>query len=334
MKIIGFGDYLMHFSPFGNERFMQAESMRLSFTGAEANVCAALSLWGEDVFFVTRLPDNALAEKGLMFLRSFGINTRYVARGGKRMGLYFLENGASVRPSQVIYDRMDSGFTEAEPRDFDISSVLDGAEALYLTGITPALSEKLMNLTEIFCKEAKRRNMRVIFDVNFRPTLITAEKAGDHLRRLAPYITHLIGNEEHLKMLLGVKSAFGENEKEERLRSIAEQAKYLLGIPHVAVTVRRTLSASDAITYAAYLSEDAFAVSPEYHTHIVDRVGSGDAFSAGLIYGLSKEFSVQDTVDFASASCAIKHTVTNDINFTSADEIAKLMKNGSSDVRR
>ena len=334
VKIIGFGDYLMHFSPFGNERFMQAESMRLSFTGAEANVCAALSLWGEDVWFVTRLPDNALAEKGLMFLRSLGINTRHIARGGKRMGLYFLENGASVRPSQVIYDRMDSGFTESSLCDFDISGILSGADALYLTGITPALSDNLMDLTEAFCKAAKERNMRVIFDVNFRPTLLTAEKAGENLRRLAPYLTHLIGNEEHLKMLLGVQSAFGENEREERLRSIAEQTRYLLGISHIAVTVRRTLSASDAVTYAAYLSGDAFAVSPEYHTHVVDRVGSGDAFSAGLIYGLAKEFSVRDTVGFAAASCAIKHTVTNDINFAFADEIAKLMKNGASDVRR
>ena len=248
MKIIGLGDYMIHFSPFGNERFMQADAMRMSFTGAEANVCAALALWGEDVSFVTRVPGNALSEKGLMFLRSFGIDTRYIVRGGKRMGLYFLENGASVRPSQVIYDRMDSGFTEAKKEDFDIPSILDGADAFYLTGITPALSENLMDCVLAFCKEAKKRNIRVVFDVNFRPTLLSADKAGENLRRLAPFITHLIGNEEHLKMLLGIESAFGEDSRKHRLRDIATQARTILGIPYIAVTVRRTLSASDALT--------------------------------------------------------------------------------------
>ena len=334
MKIIGLGDYMIHFSPFGNERFMQADAMRMSFTGAEANVCAALALWGEDVSFVTRVPENALSEKGLMFLRSFGIDTRYIVRGGKRMGLYFLENGASVRPSQVIYDRMDSGFTEAQKEDFDIPSILDGADAFYLTGITPALSENLMDCVLAFCKEAKKRNIRVVFDVNFRPTLLSADKAGENLRKLAPFITHLIGNEEHLKMLLGIESAFGEDSRKHRLRDIATQARTILGIPYIAVTVRRTLSASDALTYAAFLCGEEFAVSPEYHTHVVDRVGSGDAFSAGLIYGLAKGYTVTDTVGFASASCALKHTVMNDINFSDPDEIGKLMKNGASDVRR
>ena len=334
MKIIGFGDYLIHFSPFGNERFAQADCMRMSFTGAEANVCAALSLWGEDVSFVTRVPKNALAEKGMMFLRSFGIDTRHVARGGKRMGLYFLENGASVRPSQVIYDRADSGFTEACETDFDIPSILNGADVFYLTGITPALSENLKMCALAFCKEARSRGIRVVFDVNFRPTLLTVSQAEDDLRLFAPYITHLIGNEEHLKMLLGVRSEFGEDFPKERLLDIAGKTRVLLGIPNIAVTVRRTLSASDAVTYASFLSGERFAVSPEYRTHVVDRVGSGDAFSAGLIYGLVRGFSVSDTVGFAAASCAIKHTVSNDINFAYADEIEKLMKNGASDVRR
>ena len=188
MKIVGFGDYLIHFSPFGNERFMQADSMRMSFTGAEMNVCAALSLWGEAVSFITRLPRNALSEKGIMFLRSFGMDTCHIARGGKRMGLYFLENGASVRPSQVIYDRMDSGFTEAGKEDFDIPSILDGTDAFYLTGITPALSENLMDCALAFCKEAKKRILFVVYDVNFRPTLSSEEKAGGFLKKLAPLL--------------------------------------------------------------------------------------------------------------------------------------------------
>ena len=135
-------------------------------------------------------------------------------------------------------------------------------------------------------------------------------------------------------MLLGIESAFGEDSRKHRLRDIATQARTILGIPYIAVTVRRTLSASDALTYAAFLCGEEFAVSPKYHTHVVDRVGSGDAFSAGLIYGLAKGYTVTDTVGFAAASCAIKHTITNDINFSDPDEIGKLMKNGASDVRR
>ena len=334
MRITGFGDFLIHLSPMANERFMQAETMRMSFTGAEANTCAALSLWGENVSFVTRLPEHPLAQKGVMALKSFGINTQHIAWGGKRMGLYFLENGASVRPSQVIYDRMDSGFTESSIKDFDIEAILSQTDTLYLTGITPALSEGLMDTSLTLCQEAHKHGIDITYDINFRPTLLSAKEAGINLKKLAPYITTLIGNEEHIKMLLDITSEFGENDREKRLLDIINQAREILSIPQIAVTVRRTLSASDSIIYAAFFDGKHFAVSPEYRLHVVDRVGSGDAFSSGLLYAKAKDFSVSDTVCFAAAACAMKHTITNDINFATVDEITKLMNFGTSDVRR
>lgn len=334
MRVTGFGDFLIHFSPMGDERFLQADAMQLSFTGAEANVCAALSMWGLDVSFVTRLPEHPLAKKGIMFLNSLGINTRHIARGGKRMGLYFLEKGASVRSAQVIYDRMDSGITEAVPSDFDIDAILEDTDLLYLTGITPALTENLADCALALCKAAKERGIEVVFDVNYRPTLSAPEQAGLVLRKLAPYITLLIGNEEHLKMLLGVNSEYGEDEREKRLSDLANQTRDLLKIEKIAVTVRRTPSASDAIIYAAYSDGRDFAVSPEHRIHVVDRVGSGDAFSAGLVYALSEGWSAEEAVGFAAASNAFKHTILSDINYAAVDEILRVMKQAGFDVKR
>jgi 2-dehydro-3-deoxygluconokinase len=287
-----------------------------------------------DVAFVSKLPTHEIGQAAVNSLRKFGVDTTKIVRGGERVGIYYCEKGASQRPSKVIYDRAYSSIAMAKKDDFDWNKIFEGVEWFHFTGITPALSDEVAEICLAACKEAKKRNIYVVYDVNFRPTLLSAEKAGEFLKKFAPFITHLIGNEEHLKMILGIKSEFGEDSRERRLRDIAEQTRTLLGIPDIAVTVRRTLSASDAVTYAAFLSGESFAVSPEYHTHVVDRVGSGDAFSAGLIYGLTKGYSVTDTVGFAAASCAIKHTITNDINFSDPDEIGKLMKNGAPDVRR
>lgn len=334
MRITGFGDYLIHFSPQGDERFLQADSMKLSYTGAEANVCAALALWGMDVSFVTRLPDHPLARKGIMFLDSLGINTRHIAHGGSRMGLYFLEKGASVRSAQVIYDRMGTGITEAVPSDFDIEAIMEDTDLLYLTGITPALTENLFQCALALCKAAKERGVKVALDINYRPTLSTAEQAGVVLRTLAPYITCLIGNEEHLKMLLGVKSEYGEEAREARLSDIAAQTRALLGVEQIAVTVRRTPSASDAIVYAAFSDGVDFAVSAEHRIHVVDRVGSGDAFSAGLLYALAQGWNTAEAVGFAAASNAMKHTILSDINYATVDEILRVMKQSGFDVKR
>lgn len=334
MKITGFGDYLIHFSPPGDERFLQTDSMRMSFTGAEMNVCAALSMWGEEASFVTRLPENPLAKRSMMFLASLGIDTRFIARGGKRMGLYFLEKGASVRSSQVIYDRMDSGFTQAEADDFDIDGILENTDMLYLTGITPALSASLFDCCMTLCRQAHERGIGVAFDINYRPALSSPQEAGEVLKALAPYITCLIGNEEHLKMLLGISTDFGEDEREKRLKDIVNQTRAVLGIEKIAVTVRRTPSASDAIVYAAYSDGKDFCVSDEHHIHVVDRVGSGDAFSAGLLYALAHDYEPQRAIGFAAASNAIKHTILSDINFASVDEVERVRAQAGFDVKR
>ncbi|MBR5307855.1 MAG: sugar kinase [Clostridia bacterium] len=334
MKTVGFGDFLIHFSPIGDERFAQSEYMQMSFTGAEANVCAALSYWGEQTKFVTRLPEHALAKKGVSFLRSFGIDTENISYGDGRMGVYYLENGRFLRSSSVIYDRDGSVFTASGYDDYDWDAIFNDADVFYVSGITPALSESLFETVKRAMAEAKSRSIRVFFDINYRPKLATPIEYYDIIKELLPYISYLIGNEEHLKMIFGISSEYGENEPERRLSDIIAKVREKTEIEHIAVTVRRTISASEALVYAAFSSGKDFAISPQIRTGVVDRVGSGDAFSAGLIYATVNGYCIDKAIRFASASGALKHTVTKDINFASVEEIQDIMNQAVNDVRR
>ena len=334
MKITGFGDYLIHFSPIHDERFMQTDYMHMTFTGAEANVCAALAFWGEDTGFVTRLPKHLLSRRSVAFLTGCGVDMGYVAYGDGRMGTYYLEKGQSLRSSVVIYDRVPSAFTESRYEDYDWSAILDHTDILYLCGITPSLSANLLEICRQILPEARKRNISVFYDVNYRPALGTPEQAGEILRALSPYITHLIGNEEHLKMLLGVRSRFPEEQPAQRLRDLTEQVRSITGIQRIAITVRRTITASQTVIFASYSEHDTFSLSPEYRIQVVDRVGSGDAFSAGLVYAVVHGYPTEKAVRFAAASNAMKHTIADDINFASVEEIENLMQQQGFDVRR
>lgn len=334
MKVVGFGDYMIHFSPIMDERFMQSRLMQMSFTGAEANVCAALGLWGEKTQLITRLPDHELAQSGISFLKSLSVGTEHIAFGPGRMGTYYLEKGSGVRPSVVIYDRVPSAFTESSYADYDWDAIFRDADFLYVTGITPALSDSLMDATEQAMREAHKRGIRIVFDINYRPKLLSVEKAGANFDRLRPYISYLIGNEEHCKLLLQLSSRYGEDQPEKRLQDMTGQVSKATGIPNAAVTVRRTPSASKAVFYAGYTDGKEFAMSPQYHLQVVDRVGSGDAFSAGFLYGVIHGKSVADTVCFAAAACAMKHEIVSDINFSTVKEIEALKESTGFDVRR
>ena len=334
MKIVGFGDYLIHFSPVGDERFIQTDLMQMSFTGAEANVCACLSLWGEKTEFVTRLPQHFLAQKGIAFLKSLGVITDNIPKCDLRMGTYFLENGRSLRPSYVIYDRNDSAFTTSNYADYDWDNILKSAKIIYLSGITPSLSDSLFKCCLELLKQARRKNIDVFFDVNYRPSLCSCEKSKEIIDKLLPYITYLIGNEEHFKMIFGISSLHGEDEPKKRLFDVISKIKEYTKINNIAVTVRRTISSSETVIYAAYMQEKIFSVSPQRIIQVIDRVGSGDAFAAGLIYATVNGYSTEDCVKFASASSAFKHTVTKDINFATVEEIKNLITKQGHDVRR
>ena len=332
MKIVGFGDFLIHFSPMEHQRFFQADLMRMSFTGAEANVCAALSFWGEDVQFVTKIPNHMLAQKGIMFLNSLGVKTDYVQTGSGRMGIYFLESGFSIRPSSVIYDRLHTVFTECHYEDYDWTTILKDADAFYLSGITPSLSDPLLQCCKKILEHAKRNSIPVFYDVNLRPAICDIEKSRIVFAELSPYITHLIGNEEHLKQLLAINTSLTEDPS--RLYDVTKLIQKTTAISNIAVTVRRTLSANKAIVYASYYNGTDFAISAQQNCDVVDRVGSGDAFSAGIVYSVLHNTSVRDTVELSTISCALKHTINNDINFSTIQEINHMMQNQTYDVKR
>lgn len=332
-KIVCFGDYLMHLSPIGNERFIQANTLNLSFTGAEANVCAALSFWGEETEFVTALPPHDIATHGVSFIKGLGTDASHILRKEGRMGTYFLENGTSLRPSKVIYDRTGSVFCNAKFEEYAWDEILENADILYLSGITPCICDNLFDCTLKLCKLAKEKGIKIFYDVNFRSALCEPKKAGEILLTLAPFIDTLICNEEHLKALLKVNSDLGEENTKERLFELTQKAIEITKIKNLAITVRRTHSASDATVYASLFFNNEFSISNHYSVHITDRVGSGDAFSAGLIYAIRHGFCIYNAVNFATASNAIKHTILNDINFAHVEEILNLTKNNF-DVKR
>jgi len=334
MTVVGFGDFLIHFSPIMGERFAQSKLVEMSFTGAEANVCCALGLWGVRTKFVTRLPDNMLARSGVSFLKGAAVNTDSIEYGEGRMGTYYLEKGHGLRPSVVVYDRAGSVFCGSRFEDYNWNSIFEDAYCLYVSGITPALSEELFDCVLAAVKVAREKGIRVYYDVNYRAKLLSIERAAEIFNTLSPYITNLIGNEEHLKAILDINTSLGDGRIRERLTYITSQVSEKTGIPNIAVTVRRTLSADHTMFYASYFDGKDLELSPVYDLYPLDRVGSGDAFSAGLLYSDLKKYSASESVRFAAAACAMKHEISNDVNFASVDEIRSVMENKGLDVAR
>ena len=334
MKIVGFGDFLIHFSPIMSERFAQSRFVKMSFTGAEANVCSALGIWGEKTSFVTKLPCNILAESGVAFLKSLSVDVEHVKYGEGRMGTYYLEKGHGLRSSVVVYDRAHSVFCESKFEDYDWDDIFKDAQALYVTGITPALSEGLFEATLEAVKTAREKGLQVYYDVNYRAALLSMERAAQIFEALSPYITNLIGNEEHIKGILGFKTELAEDKIEERLCEVTKAVAEKTKIKNIAITARRTISADHTVFCASYYDGESFATSQRYEIRPLDRVGSGDAFSAGLVYSDIHGCSVEESVAFAAASCAMKHEISDDINFASVKEIRALVEKQGFDVKR
>ena len=336
IKAAALGEIMLRLSPPGAGRFLQADSYDVNFGGAEANVMLALASWGIPSAFVTRLPAHDVGQSAMNFLRRYGVDTSFISRGGDRVGIYYLENAASLRASRVIYDRAGSAFALSSPADYDWDAVFDAMDAsaayFHFSGITPALSERTAEMTLCAVREAKKRGIRVSCDVNYRAKLWSEEKAGETMSALLPYCDLVIANEEQVKNLFGVSA--GESENDAIDLSLTEKtarlfmAKY--SIKNAALTVRRTVNASENLFTAVAVSEKdssyESARAPVYDIPITDRVGSGDAFAAGLIYSLINGRSMSDAVSFAAAACALKHSVPGDAAVISADEVES-MKN-------
>jgi 2-dehydro-3-deoxygluconokinase len=333
-KVVGFGDLLVHLSPPGYQRFPQASSFEVGYTGAEANVLVFLAINGVQTEFVTRLPENAIAECALMHLKKYGVGVRHVVFGGDRIGTYFLEKGASQRPSRLVYDRKFTSFATSQLDDFDWNTIFAGATHFHFTGITPALSPALPKICARACAEAQKRGIFVSLDLNYRSLLWDLETASLAMRALLPDVDLLICGREDSEKLLGVapklRDLTGDAVDRDAYAEAAVELSRRYGCPEVAFTLRESLTASDnGWSGLLYTGGNAYC-SREYRIHIVDRVGGGDAFTAGLLFADTQGYDPQHTVEFAAAAGCLKHTIEQDFNLSTAAEIEQLAAGESS----
>jgi 2-dehydro-3-deoxygluconokinase len=341
MKYVTFGEIMMRLNPEGYRRFVQADRFEASYAGGEANVAVSLANYGLDAAFVTKLPENPLGEAARNAVRHFGVDTAGIAWGGPRLGLYFVEKGASQRASKVVYDRAGSSIALAKRGDFDWSKLLKGAKWFHFTGITPALGGDLPEICLDALKVCKARKITVSCDLNYRAKLWSREEAGRVMAKLVPYVDVLIANEADAADVFGIKAAgtdvdSGKLDKQGYV-SVAEQLAKRFGCKKVAITLRTSISAFDNL-WAGMLydskSKKAF-FSTEYAVHIVDRVGGGDSFGGGLIYALSTGRKDQAAIDFAVAASCLKHSIEQDFNLVTVKEVEALAAgNASGRVQR
>ncbi|MBR0462959.1 MAG: sugar kinase [Clostridia bacterium] len=339
--IVCFGEVMMRLAPPGYLRLGQTDTLGMTFGGAECNVSVSLANYGQNVRYVTRLPDNPLTDAFEAQLRGFGVDISHIVRGGDRMGIYFVEKGASMRPSKVIYDRKYSSIAGVKPGDIDWDSVFDGAQWFHWTGITPALSDSAAEVTLEACKKAKEKGLTVSCDLNYRKKLWTREKARKVMSELVTYVDVMIANEEDSKDVFGIEAEGSDIESgklsETGYRDLARKLSSTFGAKKVAFTLRESISANDnnwsALLYDA--ASDTAVRSRQYAIRIVDRVGGGDSFGGGLIYGMINGMNDADAVNFAAAASALKHTIEGDFNRVTLDEVMALMDgSGSGRVQR
>ncbi|WP_100064944.1 sugar kinase [Miniphocaeibacter massiliensis] len=328
-KIVTLGEIMLRLSTPGYKRFVQSESFDVNYGGGEANVAVSLANYGHDAYFASKLPNNPIGQAAINSLRRYGVHTDYIARGGNRVGIYFLETGASMRPSKVVYDRANSSISEATINDFNFNEIFKGAKWFHFSGITPALSEEAAILTEAACKAAKANGVTVSVDLNYRKNLWSPEEAQKVMTNLMQYVDVCIGNEEDAELTLGFKPGdtnvtTGELELS-GYQNIFKQMIDKFGFKLVVSSLRESYSASDNGWSACAYDGNEFYRTKRYDVRIVDRVGGGDSFASGTIHGLLEGKNFKDALEFGVAASALKHTINGDFNLVTADEVETLV---------
>ena len=333
-KIVTLGEIMLRLSPPGAIRFVQADRFTAIYGGGEANVAVSLANWGHDAYFVTKLPNNELGEAALSALRERGVSTSHIARGGARLGIYFLEAGIGMRPSKVIYDRSGSAISEAQPSDFDFDAIFKDAKWFHWSGITPAISPRAAALTKAALVHAKKQGVTVSVDLNYRQKLWTPQEAQAVMRDLMTYVDVCIGNEEDAEKTLGFKpkhtNVASGNLVIDDYKAIFQSIQAEFGFQLIATTLRESYSTTKNGWQALLYDGHDFYESKRYVIDpILDRVGGGDAFSAGLIHGLlTREKAL--ALEFAVAASALKHTIYGDFNLVNEKEVDSLVSGDQS----
>lgn len=326
---------MLRLSTPSQERFVQAQQFDINYGGGEANVAVSLANFGDESYFVSKVPSSEIGQCAIDELRKYGVDTRFVVRGGERLGIYFLETGASMRASKVIYDRAHSSISEAEVSDFDFDSIFKDVSWFHFTGITPALGKKAQDLVLASLKAAKAHHVTVSCDLNFRAKLWTSEEARLYMNSYMPYVDYVIGNEEDADKCLGFKPEGSDVEKGklsiEGYKRMFEAMIEKYHFKGAACSLRESFSATHNGWSGLLYKDGEFFQSKHYDIDpIIDRVGGGDAFASGLIYGLLHLSNGQEAIDFAVASSALKHTIPGDFSHFSAQEVSALMNGDAS----
>lgn len=332
MRVITFGEIMMRLSPPGYQRFVQARSFDVVYGGGEANVAATLAQFGIPVDYITRLPANELGDACIAYLRQYGVGTDKIVRGGERLGIYFLEMGTMQRSSKVVYDRSSSSIATIQPGMLDWQAVLAGGDWFHWTGITPAISESLAQVCLEGARAAHEMGLTVSCDLNYRSKLWRwGKKAGQVMAEMVPYCDVAIGNEEDAAQVFGIHAPHADvmagQVEADQYRYVCEKlVERFPNLKTVAITLRGSLSASHNTWSGILWHHGRLYVAPVYDiTHMVDRVGGGDSFMGGLIYGLNTYDDPQRALDFAVAASCFKHGIFGDFNVVTVDEVEKLM---------
>jgi 2-dehydro-3-deoxygluconokinase len=336
VKTVCFGEIMLRLSPPGFERLFQSPALQATFGGGEANVAVSLAQFGCDSSYVTRLPRNPIGDAAIRALRGEGVNVEQVVRGGSRVGIYFAETGASQRASAVVYDRTGSAISEITPGSVPWHDVFEGASWFHTTGITPALSASARECTRESIQAARHAGVRVSVDLNYRRKLWSERDAQQAMRPLMPLVDLIIANEEDLQSVLGIQVRHADVTQGvldvAAYREAAERVVAEFGVSQVAVTLRESLSASDNAWSAVLFDAGSgtFHQSQRYTLRLVDRIGGGDSFAAGLIYGLVSGRDVETSLRFAVAASALKQTIPGDFNHVSVEEVERLVAGDAS----
>ena len=327
-KVVTFGEIMLRLNPPLYERFVQATKFDCTYSGAEANVAVSLANYGLDAAFVTKLPAHEIGQSAINSLRKYGVDTSKIVRGGDRIGVYFVEKGASQRASKVIYDRANSAIATAKRSDFDWDSIFEGVEWFHFTGITPALSDEAALLCEDACKAAKAKNITISCDLNYRNKLWSKERAGEVMSKLCAYVDYCIANEEDAKDVFGIEAdntdIYGGKLDRNGYISVAKKLTDKFSFKGVAITLRESKSANDNDWSGMLYTGGEAYFSKKYSMHIVDRVGGGDSFGGGLIYSLVNGYDAQSAIEFAVAASCLKHSIEGDYNMVSVAEVKNL----------
>lgn len=333
-KVLTFGEVMLRLSPPYFKRFTQANSFDVTFGGGEANVAVSLSNFGIPVDYVTRLPNNDMGNACIRYLKQFGVNTNKIIRGGERIGIYFLEIGASARPSKVIYDRANSAISNAKLESFNWDEIFEDVNWFHWTGITPAISDNLAKICLKAVKVANSKGITISCDLNYRSKLWKyGKEPSEIMPDLVRFCDHVIGNEEDADKVLGIKApdtdiTSGKLDPNKYIYVAQEMKNRFPNIKSMAITLRGSISASHNTWAGVLYDGKQLYISPHYDiTHIIDRVGGGDSFVAGLIYGFyNYKDDFQKILDFAVAASCLKHTIFGDFNLVSVEEVEKIMK--------